>query len=138
MQHGLVDLCVVGADRVTRQGDAANKIGTYLKALAAADNGVPFYVALPGSTIDWTLLDGVREIPIESRSEDEVRFMEGLTAEGELKSVRICPENTQAANYGFDVTPARLLAGLITERGICPATEAGLRALFPAPRRVTC
>jgi methylthioribose-1-phosphate isomerase len=138
MQHGLVDLCVVGADRVTRQGDAANKIGTYLKALAAADNGVPFYVAFPGSTIDWTLLDGVREIPIESRSEDEVRFMEGLTAEGELKSVRICPENTQAANYGFDVTPARLLAGLITERGICPATEAGLRALFPAPRRVTC
>ena len=134
MQHGLVDLCLVGADRVTRQGDAANKIGTYLKALAAADNGVPFYVALPASTIDWSLRDGVCEIPIESRAEEEVQFVDGLTAEGELRSVRICPQNTRAANYGFDVTPARLLAGLITERGICPATAAGLLVLFPERR----
>lgn len=131
MQHGLVDLCLVGADRVTRAGDAANKIGTYLKALAAADNGVPFYVALPASTIDWSLRDGVREIPIESRGEEEVRCVEGLDAEGAVRSVRICPENTRAANYGFDVTPARLLAGLITERGICRASEPGLLALFP-------
>jgi methylthioribose-1-phosphate isomerase len=131
MQHGLVDLCLVGADRVTRQGDAANKIGTYLKALAAADNGVPFYVALPASTIDWSRRDGVREIPIESRGEEEVRFMEGLASDGEVRTVRICPQNTRAANYGFDVTPARLLAGLITERGLCPATAAGLLALFP-------
>ncbi len=131
MQHGMVDLCLVGADRVTRQGDVANKIGTYLKALAAADNGVPFYVALPSSTIDWSLADGIREIPIESRAEEEVRFMEGLAADGGVRSVLICPENTRAANHGFDVTPARLVTGLITERGICPATEAGLRASFP-------
>jgi methylthioribose-1-phosphate isomerase len=131
MQHGLVDLCLVGADRVTRQGDAANKIGTYLKALAAADNGVPFYVALPASTIDWSRRDGVREIPIESRGEEEVRFMEGLAPDGEVRTVRICPQNTRAANYGFDVTPARLLTGLITERGLCPAAAAGLLALFP-------
>jgi methylthioribose-1-phosphate isomerase len=131
MQHGMVDLCLVGADRVTRHGDVANKIGTYLKALAAADNGVPFYAALPSSTIDWSLRDGVREIPIESRAEEEVRCMEGLTADGEVRSVRICPENTRAANHGFDVTPARLVTGLITERGICPATEAGLLALYP-------
>jgi len=134
MQHGLVDLCLVGADRVTCQGDAANKIGTYLKALAAADNGVPFYVALPASTVDWSLRDGLREIPIESRAEEEVRCIEGLCLDGELRSVRICPENTRAANYGFDVTPARLLTGLITERGICPATAAGLLALFPERR----
>jgi methylthioribose-1-phosphate isomerase len=131
MQHGLVDLCLVGADRVTREGDAANKIGTYLKALAAADNGVPFYVALPASTIDWSRRDGVREITIESRGEEEVRFIEGLAPDGEVRTVRICPENTRAANYGFDVTPARLLTGLITERGLCPATAAGLLALFP-------
>jgi len=131
MQHGLVDLCLVGADRVTRLGDAANKIGTYLKALAAADNRVPFYVAMPASTIDWSVRDGVREIPIESRAEDEVRHVEGLCADGELRSVRICPEETHAANYGFDVTPARLITGLITERGICPASEEGLLALFP-------
>ena len=131
MQHGLVDLCLVGADRVTRQGDAANKIGTYLKALAAADNRVPFYVALPASTIDWTLRDGVREIPIESRAEDEVRWMEGLDSDGELRSVRICPETTRAANYAFDVTPARLITGLINERGVSPATEQGLLGLFP-------
>jgi methylthioribose-1-phosphate isomerase len=134
MQHGQVDLCLVGADRVTRQGDAANKIGTYLKALAAADNRVPFYVALPASTIDWTVSDGVRDIPIESRAEDEVRCVEGRCPDGELRSVRICPENTRAANYAFDVTPARLITGLITERGICPASEPGLAALFPERR----
>jgi methylthioribose-1-phosphate isomerase len=134
MQHGLVDLCLVGADRVTRRGDAANKIGTYLKALAAMDNHVPFYVALPASTIDWSLRDGVREIPIESRTEDEVRQIEGLCPDGEIRSVRICPEGTPAANYAFDVTPARLVTGLITERGISPASEEGLLALFPERR----
>ena len=137
MQHGLVDLCLVGADRVTRQGDAANKIGTYLKALAAADNHVPFYVALPASTIDWAVRDGVSEIPIESRAEDEVRCVEGLCDDGEMRSVRICPEGTHAANYAFDVTPARLVTGLITERGICPASEPGLLALFPERRGVS-
>jgi methylthioribose-1-phosphate isomerase len=134
MQHGMVDLCLVGADRVTRRGDAANKIGTYLKALAAADNNVPFYAVLPASSIDWSLFDGVREIPIESRAEDEVRFIEGLDADGQVRSVRICPEGTRAANYGFDVTPGRRLAGLVTERGICPATEEGLLSLFPERR----
>ena len=134
MQRGLVDLCLVGADRVTRRGDAANKIGTYLKALAAADNRVPFYVALPASSIDWSLHDGVREIPIESRAEDEVRFIEGMDAEGTVRRVSICPERTRAANYGFDVTPARLLTGLITERGLCPATAEGLLTLFPECR----
>jgi len=131
MQHGLVDLCLVGADRVTRRGDAANKIGTYLKALAAADNRVPFYVSIPSSTIDWTLTDGVREIPIESRAEDEVRFAEGRCDDGAVRSVRVCPEGTRAANYGFDVTPARLVTGLVTERGICPASAQGLASLFP-------
>jgi methylthioribose-1-phosphate isomerase len=134
MQHGMVDLCLVGADRVTRRGDAANKIGTYLKALAAADNHVPFYAVLPASSIDWSLFDGVREIPIESRAEDEVRFIEGLDADGQVRSVRICPEGTRAANYGFDVTPGRRLAGLVTERGICPASEEGLLSLFPEHR----
>jgi methylthioribose-1-phosphate isomerase len=134
MQHGMVDLCLVGADRLTRRGDAANKIGTYLKALAAADNRVPFYVVLPSSSIDWSLCDGLREIPIESRAEDEVRFMDGLCADGELRSVRVCPEGTRAANYGFDVTPARLVTGVITERGICPASEEGLLTLFPERR----
>ena len=134
MQHGLVDLCLVGADRVTRQGDAANKIGTYLKALAAIDNRVPFFVALPASTIDWSVRDGVCEIPIESRAEDEVRCVEGLGLDGELRSVRICPEGTRAANYAFDVTPARLITGLITERGISPASEQGLLTLFPERR----
>jgi methylthioribose-1-phosphate isomerase len=131
MQHGLVDICLVGADRVTRTGDAANKIGTYLKALAAFDNGLPFYVALPASTIDWSLSDGVREIPIESRAEDEVRFVEGLGADGAVASVRICPANTRSANYGFDVTPARLITGMVTERGISPASEQGLLRFFP-------
>ncbi|MFQ4136493.1 S-methyl-5-thioribose-1-phosphate isomerase [Nodosilinea sp. PGN35] len=130
MQHGLVDLVIVGTDRTTRQGDVANKIGTYLKALAARDNGVPFYVALPSSTLDWSLRDGVREIPIEQRSQDEVKYMDGRSPHG-ITSVLICPEASPAANYGFDVTPARLVSGLITERGICPASEAGLLSLFP-------
>ena len=136
MQHGMVDMVITGADRVTRRGDAANKIGTYLKALAAADNGVPFYVALPSSTFDFALGDGVREIPIEERSADEVRVMCGalLDEEGETgrtASVRICPETTSARNWAFDVTPARLITGLITERGVCPATEEGVLGLYP-------
>ncbi|MEA5447511.1 S-methyl-5-thioribose-1-phosphate isomerase [Leptolyngbya sp. CCNP1308] len=130
MQHGQVDLVIVGTDRTTRQGDVANKIGTYLKALAAYDNGVPFYVALPSSTLDWALRDGVREIPIEQRSQEEVKYMDGLSPHG-VTSVLICPESSPAANYGFDVTPARLVTGLITERGICPASETGLLSLFP-------
>lgn len=130
MQHGLVDLVIVGSDRTTRQGDVANKIGTYLKALAAHDNHVPFYVALPSSTIDWSLRDGVQEIPIEQRSEREVKYMHGLAEHG-LTEVLICPEASPAANYGFDVTPARLVTGLITERGRCEASEAGLLRLFP-------
>jgi methylthioribose-1-phosphate isomerase len=108
----------------------ANKIGTYLKALAAHDNGVPFYVALPSSTLDWTLGDGVKEIPIEQRSDREVKYMEGLSPQG-ITSVLICPEASPAANYGFDVTPARLVTGLITERGLCAASQAGLLDLFP-------
>jgi methylthioribose-1-phosphate isomerase len=132
MQHGLVDLVIVGSDRTSRLGDVANKIGTYLKALAARDNGVPFYVALPSSTIDWNLADGVREIPIEEREPDEVRFVEGwLPQQRRAARVLVAPESSPAANYGFDVTPARLVSGLITEKGICPATEAGIRSLFP-------
>ena len=134
MQHGLVDLCLVGADRVTRAGDAANKIGTYLKALAAADNGVPFHVAVPASSIDWSLRDGLRDIPIESRAEDEVRWAEGLDVDGQVRSVRVCPAETTAANYAFDVTPARLITGFVTDRGCCPATEDGLLSLFPEQR----
>lgn len=130
MQHGRVDLVIVGSDRTTRRGDVANKIGTYLKALAAHDNGVPFYVALPSSTLDWRLSDGVKDIPIEQRSDQEVKYMDGLSPQG-LTSVLICPASSPAANYGFDVTPARLVTGLITERGICPASEAGLLNLFP-------
>jgi len=131
MQHGLVDLCIVGTDRTTRTGDVANKIGTYLKALAAADNGVPFYVALPSSTIDWTLRDGVAEIPIEQRDPAEVTRMTGRTGAGEVVTVDIAAPGSPAANYGFDVTPARLVTGLITERGVCAASEAGLAGLFP-------
>lgn len=130
MQHGLVDLVIVGTDRTTRQGDVANKIGTYLKALAARDNGVPFYVALPSSTIDWSLQDGIKEIPIEQRSDREVKYIDGLSPYGTTE-VLICPESSPAANYGFDVTPARLITGLITERGLCEANEAGLLSLFP-------
>ena len=131
MQHGLVDLVIVGTDRVTAKGDVANKIGTYLKALAAKDNGVPFYVALPSPTIDFMVEDGVRDIPIEERSGEEVTHVAGLGADGEMTRVRITPERTKAANHAFDVTPARLVTGLITERGVSPATREGLRALFP-------
>jgi len=131
MQHGLVDMVIVGTDRTTRSGDVCNKIGTYLKALAARDNGVPFYVALPSPTIDWTVGDGVAEIPIEERSGDEVSLVWGRTADGTVMQVRISPEATEAANPAFDVTPARLVTGLITERGIAEASEAGLRGLFP-------
>jgi methylthioribose-1-phosphate isomerase len=130
MQHGQVDMVITGADRVTRCGDVANKIGTYLKALAARDNGVPFYVALPSSTIDWEMADGVKEIPIEQRSADEVVWMEGKTAAGKLENVRLFPEASKAANYAFDVTPARLVTGLITERGISPADEGALEKMF--------
>ena len=130
MQHGLVDLVIVGTDRTTRTGDVANKIGTYLKALAAHDNDVPFYVALPASSIDWNMRDGRREIPIEQRSGDEVKYIQGFDGE-QLRRVRLTPAGSPAANYGFDVTPARLVTGLITDRGICEATEAGLLSLFP-------
>jgi methylthioribose-1-phosphate isomerase len=131
MQHGLVDLVIVGTDRTTRTGDVANKIGTYLKALAAKDNQVPFYVALPSSTFDWKIRDGVKEIPIEERGGDEICQVCGLTVSGRIEKVLIAPADTATANYGFDVTPARLITGLITERGICPASEAGIRQLYP-------
>ena len=132
MQHGRVDLVIVGSDRTTRTGDVCNKIGTYLKALAAADNGVPFYAALPCSTIDWRLSDGVRDIPIEERDAAEVTHMTGLTGEGRVETVRLTPAGSPAANWGFDVTPARLVTGgIITDRGIASATEAGLAAMFP-------
>jgi methylthioribose-1-phosphate isomerase len=131
MQHAQVDLAIVGTDRVTAQGDVCNKIGTYLKALAAKDNGVPFYVALPSPTIDFTVTDGIAEIPIEQRGAEEVTTMTGITADGRIESVRIVPDGSQVANYGFDVTPARLITGLITERGILPATREGLAKAFP-------
>jgi methylthioribose-1-phosphate isomerase len=129
MQAARVDLCIVGADRVTRNGDAANKIGTYLKALAAKDSGLPFYVALPSSTIDWTLASGA-EIPIEERSADEVLKMTGRLPDGNIATVDIAAPGSPAANPGFDVTPARLVTAFITERGICAASEEGLRSLF--------
>lgn len=131
MQHGMVDLCITGTDRTTSRGDVANKIGTYLKALAAHDNGVPFYVALPSPTIDWSVTDGVRDIPIEQREEAEVTHISGRTAGGEVVSVQLTPDGTPAANYAFDVTPARLVSGFITERGMCSASAHGLSALFP-------
>ncbi len=127
MQHGMVDMAIVGADRITSNGDAANKIGTYLKALAANDNKIPFYVAAPSSTIDWDLTDGLKQIPIEQRNEEEVKYVHGLNGK-EIQKVLICPEKTPAANYGFDVTPARLITGIITERGIAETNS--LRALF--------
>jgi len=130
MQRGAVDLVIVGTDRTTFTGDVANKIGTYLKALAAKDNDVPFYVALPSSSFDWTLRDGLKEIPIEERSADEVKQADGWF-EGQLVDVRVAPEGSPAANYGFDVTPAHLVTGLITERGVCEANEKSIRALFP-------
>jgi methylthioribose-1-phosphate isomerase len=131
MQHGDVDLCIVGCDRLTATGDAANKIGTYLKALAAKDNNLPFYVALPGSTIDWTISDGVRDIPIEERSATEVTHMTGLAETGDIVTVQVTAPGSHAANPAFDVTPARLIAGLITERGVAPATREGLAKLYP-------
>ncbi|MEQ1942094.1 S-methyl-5-thioribose-1-phosphate isomerase [Mesorhizobium sp. VNQ89] len=131
MQHGMVDMVIVGTDRTTANGDVCNKIGTYLKALAAHDNGVPFYVGLPSPTIDWTVQDGVKEIPIEERSADEVSYVQGKAASGQIAVVRISPENSPAANPAFDVTPARLITGLITERGIAEASPEGLKALFP-------
>ncbi|GCE84740.1 methylthioribose-1-phosphate isomerase [Komagataeibacter diospyri] len=131
MQHGQVDMVIVGTDRVTRTGDVANKIGTYLKALAAHDNGVPFWVALPSTTIDWTINDGVKEIPIEERSGREVTHIQGRDEAGSVTSVQLVPDGSAAANPAFDVTPARLVTGLITERGRCPATADGLCDLFP-------
>ena len=131
MQHAQVDLAIVGTDRVTAQGDVCNKIGTYLKALAAKDNNVPFYVALPSPTIDFSVNDGVAEIPIEQRGAEEVTTMTGVTADGRIESVRIVPEGSNVANYGFDVTPARLVTGLITERGVIPADRAALAQAFP-------
>jgi methylthioribose-1-phosphate isomerase len=130
MQHGMVDMVITGADRVTRAGDAANKIGTYLKALAAKDNDIPFYVALPSSTFDWNIRDGIREIPIEQRDAEEVKYMTGLCG-NEIKKILITPTQSNAANFGFDVTPARLITGFITERGICNANEASIINLFP-------
>ncbi|MGB0631735.1 MAG: S-methyl-5-thioribose-1-phosphate isomerase, partial [Alphaproteobacteria bacterium] len=131
MQHGMVDLVITGTDRTTASGDVCNKIGTYLKALAAHDNGVPFYVGLPGPTIDWTIDDGVRDIPIEQRDAAEVTEITGKSAMGEIVTVGIVPERSFAANYAFDVTPARLVTGLITERGVSKASKAGLAELYP-------
>ena len=130
MQRGAVDLVIVGTDRTTYTGDVANKIGTYLKALAAKDNNVPFYVALPSSSFDWKLRDGLKEIPIEERSAEEVKQADGWF-EGQQIEVRIAPKESPAANYGFDVTPGHLITGLITERGVCAANEKSIRALFP-------
>src|SRR5262249_31741831 len=127
---GAVDLVIVGTDRTTLLGDVANKIGTYLKALAAKDNNVPFYVALPSSSFDWKLRDGLKEIPIEERGADEVKHADGWF-EGQQVEVRIAPKESPAANYGFDVTPSHLVTGLITERGVCEAKEKSIRALFP-------
>lgn len=131
MQHGLVDMVIVGADRVTRRGDVANKIGTYLKAVAARDNRVPFYVALPSTTFDFSMDDGLAEIPIEERSGEEVRLVSGALQNGEVQTVQICPDATPARNWAFDVTPARLITGLLTERGICLATEEDILRLYP-------
>ena len=134
MQHGMVDMVITGADRVTHTGDAANKIGTYLKALAAKDNGVPFYVALPSSTFDWVMTDGVKQIPVEQRGGEEVTWIDGWTEDG-VRSVRLTPVESPAANFGFDVTPARLITGLITERGISPASAEGVYNLYPEKRK---
>lgn len=134
MQHGQVDLVLVGTDRTTAAGDVCNKIGTYLKALAARDNGVPFYAAVPSSSIDWTIRDGLKEIPIEERSPRELTHIAGRLEDGRVATIALTPAGSPAANPAFDVTPARLVTGLITERGIAPATEAGLRSLFPESR----
>jgi methylthioribose-1-phosphate isomerase len=131
MQHGRVDMCITGSDRTTATGDVCNKIGTYLKAVAARDNDVPFYVALPYSTIDWNLSDGLAQIPIEERDGSEVRRVVGRSADGRMLEVEISPEASPVANFAFDVTPARLVSGLITERGICEASRQGLASLYP-------
>jgi methylthioribose-1-phosphate isomerase len=133
MQHGRVDLCITGTDRTTAAGDVCNKVGTYLKALAADANQVPFYVALPGPTIDWALDDGFA-IPIEERASSEVSQVTGMTADGRIESVRVTPPDSPAANYAFDVTPARLVSALVTERGVCPASKEGLLSLYPERR----
>jgi len=130
MQHGMIDMVIVGTDRTTHTGDVANKIGTYLKALAAKDNNLPFYVALPSSTFDWTFKDGIKEIPIEKRDPDEIRYVQGLDGET-VRNVLVPPENSPAVNYAFDVTPARLVTGFITERGVCRASEKDIKRLFP-------
>jgi methylthioribose-1-phosphate isomerase len=131
MQHGRVDLCITGSDRTTATGDVCNKIGTYLKALAARDNEVPFYVALPYSTIDWSLSDGLAQIPIEERDGNEVRRIAGRSDDGRMLEVEILPKASPVANFAFDVTPARLVSGLITESGICEASRQGLASLYP-------
>jgi methylthioribose-1-phosphate isomerase len=129
MQHGMVDMVLVGSDRTTRRGDVANKIGTYLKALAAQDNDIPFYVALPSSSIDFSIKNGLDEIVVEERSPEEITHISGLS-EGEIQTVRLSPEDSEAANYGFDITPARLVTGLITEKGICRASEKDIKEMF--------
>jgi len=134
MQHGLVDMVIVGTDRTTRSGDVANKIGTYLKALAARDNKVPFYVALPSSTFDWTIRDGLAEIPIEQRSGREITHIRGLNEAAEMTTIAIAPPDTPCVNYGFDVTPARLITGLISERGVMAASEEDILRLYPEQR----
>ncbi|TFH48223.1 MAG: S-methyl-5-thioribose-1-phosphate isomerase [Lysobacterales bacterium] len=135
MQRGKVDLCITGTDRTTASGDVCNKIGTYLKALAARDNNIPFYVGLPGPSIDWTMNDGIAEIPIEERDPREVTSISGLSPSGEMVSIKLTAGECPAANFAFDVTPARLITGLITERGVCPATAAGLRSMYPESGR---
>ena len=131
MQHGQVDICIVGTDRTTASGDVCNKIGTYLKALAADDNNVPFYVCAPSPSVDWTIHDGLEEIPIEQRDGEEVHSLSGRDKQGNISVVKIIPENSAVSNYAFDVTPARLVTGLVTERGVCDASRAGLEGLFP-------
>lgn len=130
MQHDMVDVVIVGSDRTTRAGDVANKIGTYLKALAAFDNGVPFYAALPESTFDWNIRDGLTEIPIETRGSEEVKYIQGLE-NGQVKKVLLTPEASPAINYGFDVTPRKYVTGIITERGVCEANEASILEMYP-------
>jgi len=134
MQHGMVDLVITGSDRCTRTGDIANKIGTYLKALAAKDNHIPFFAALPSSTIDWDIKDGLREIPIEVRDAHEVKYIQGLNNENKIEELLICPAESPAKNYGFDITPARLITGIITERGLCQANEDAILKLYPERR----
>ncbi len=131
MQHGEADLCITGTDRTTAAGDVCNKVGTYLKALAAQDNGVPFYVALPHSTIDWRIRDGIKDVPIETRDPREVTHITGKSADGDLTEVQLTPDGTDALNIAFDVTPARYVTGLITERGVCEASSDGLLSLYP-------